>query len=362
MRVLFFTEGTPVSPASRIRVYEYLARCRGQGSCDPVTVSFTSEAYCRRIVAGERTGWVQRAIEKLRQARAVLSLLSGCRSADAVFIQRVLLPRTVQRLVRALNPRIVYDFDDAVYLGSRKRAVRFACQVRLASRVLAVSRAAAEEAVSRGADPSRVGVLPSPVDCSIVRVRWPGLFGTFTVGWIGSPATTGYLEAIWPELAGFAGNHPEVRFLFIGARPFDTGAFSGRTSFEPWSCRAERKLLSLLDTGVMPLADDPWCRGKGGYKLIQYMAAGVACLASPVGANLEIVQEGQTGFFVRSPGEWRGRLEQLFADRALCDSLGAAGRQRAETLYDYSKTAGQFLRALAEASSIQAVAAPGRAS
>ena len=56
MKVFFFTEGTVVSPASRIRVYEYLARYRGDGPFQARTVSYTSGTYCRRIVAGVRAG------------------------------------------------------------------------------------------------------------------------------------------------------------------------------------------------------------------------------------------------------------------------------------------------------------------
>ena len=74
-----------------------------------------------------------------------------------------------------------------------------------ASRIIAVSATAAREAVSRGANESRVTVIPSSVDCSSYRLRKPGGGADgFTVGWIGSPATTAYLEAVWPELAEFA--------------------------------------------------------------------------------------------------------------------------------------------------------------
>ena len=42
----------------------------------------------------------------------------------------------------------------------------------------------------------------------------------------------------------------------------------------------------------MPLPDSPWERGKCGFKLIQYMAAGLPVVASPVGVNDRIVSPG----------------------------------------------------------------------
>ncbi|MBN2288463.1 MAG: glycosyltransferase family 4 protein [Candidatus Glassbacteria bacterium] len=349
MKVFFLTEGTRTSAASRIRVYKYLDRLRTSGALQWRAASFTSEGYCRRIVGGRPAGAGRRLLEKLYQSFSLARLVLGCLDCRAVFIQRILLPVWLQRLVAALSRSLVYDFDDAVYLGGRRQEKRFASQAGLASRVLAVSRAAAAEVVSRGADPEKVVVLPSPLDCGSYRVRAGLDPGRFTVGWIGSPATTPYLEAVWEQLAGFADSRPEVRFLFIGARPFAAGGLSGCTRFEPWTPEAERELLCRMDVGLMPLEDDDWCRGKGGYKLIQYMAAGVATLCSPVGANLEVVQDGSTGMFVRGPGDWGPCLEILYSDPQLCDSLGRAGRLRALELYDYERTTPVFLRVLQEA-------------
>lgn len=349
MKVLFFTEGTRTSPASRIRVYEYLDRFSVSWNLTARTVSFTSDSYCRMIVAGEPCPWWRKVLEKFHQLRAIALFLANAPEADVVFIQRVLLPVPLQRLLWLLNRNQVYDFDDAVYLGKPGREKRFAFQLSCAARVIAVSRVAADEALARGAETNKVGILPSPVDTGAYSMEEKRKEKTFYVGWIGSPATTGYLEELWPQLAAFAENHPEIRFLFIGARPFETGTLSSRTTFEPWSPKMEPESLCRLDVGLMPLEDDPWCRGKGGFKLIQYMAAGAACLASPVGANLEIIEHGRTGYFVRKKEDWQVLLAKLLEDRELCRKLRRASRQRARNHYDYIITAPALYRLLEEA-------------
>jgi glycosyltransferase involved in cell wall biosynthesis len=83
----------------------------------------------------------------------------------------------------------------------------------------------------------------------------------------------------------------------------------------------------------MPLADPVWDRFKSGYKLIQYMAAGRAVVASPVGANLDIVAKAETGFFADTADEWYAALAGLRDDREMCRRLGAAGRQRCADRY-----------------------------
>lgn len=350
MKAFFLTEGTRTSPASRIRVYNHLERLDGRNGLRAETVSFTGESYCRRIVAGDRAGLLLRIGQAARKRRVFARLSAAAESSDLIFIQRVLPPVRVLEDLNHLNARLVYDFDDAVYSGGSGREEKFRAIMRAASKIVAVSEIAARDAVNRGAEADRVTVIPSPVDCAAYRTRKPGGNAEwFTVGWIGSPATTNYLEAIWPELAGFAAERPRVRFLFVGARPFETGRLADRVRFEPWSEQGEKELTALMDAGLMPLADDPWCRGKGAYKLIQYMAAGVPCLASPVGANREVVVEGVTGFFARAGGDWSALLGSLVSNPALCDSLGQAGRRRAESLYDYSVTTDLFHQVLVRA-------------
>jgi hypothetical protein len=85
--------------------------------------------------------------------------------------------------------------------------------------------------------------------------------------------------------------------------------------------------------GLAPLTDDAWTRGKGAYRSIQYAAAGLPAVASPVGANCEVISPGETGLFATTPREWRAALTTLGSDGNLRRRLGAAARERAR-VYD----------------------------
>jgi glycosyltransferase involved in cell wall biosynthesis len=82
----------------------------------------------------------------------------------------------------------------------------------------------------------------------------------------------------------------------------------------------------------MPLPDEPWERGKCGYKLIQYMAAGRPIVASPVGVNTQIVTT-DVGFLAASPAEWVKHIDRLAADPDLRQTMGMAARRRVEQHY-----------------------------
>jgi hypothetical protein len=100
-----------------------------------------------------------------------------------------------------------------------------------------------------------------------------------------------------------------------------------------WSPAAEVAALAGSHIGVMPLADEEWARGKCAFKLLQYMAASLPCVASPVGANTEAVIEGATGYHARNDAEWESALERLISSADLRARLGAAGRAHVASHY-----------------------------
>ena len=105
-----------------------------------------------------------------------------------------------------------------------------------------------------------------------------------------------------------------------------------------WSLETEVDLLANFDIGLMPLPDDPWTRGKGGYKLLQYGAVGLPVVASPVGVNREIVVDGVTGFLAESDTEWVDALARLIDDPDLRQTMGQAGRDRMVEHYSLTRS------------------------
>jgi glycosyltransferase involved in cell wall biosynthesis len=76
------------------------------------------------------------------------------------------------------------------------------------------------------------------------------------------------------------------------------------------------------------------------------MLAGLPCIASPVGANVDIVVDGKTGFLANTKEEWLHCLQEFHNNRDLIESNGRAGRERALALYTIDATKDNWLNAI----------------
>jgi len=69
------------------------------------------------------------------------------------------------------------------------------------------------------------------------------------------------------------------------------------------------------------------------------MAAGLPAIASPVGANREIVAENETGFLPKNVIEWAEAIASLAGDCSKRQLFGAAGRKRVEQYFTLERAA-----------------------
>jgi glycosyltransferase involved in cell wall biosynthesis len=196
---------------------------------------------------------------------------------------------------------------------------------------------------ARSAKAPYVIELPPAVDID----RYPVLplpEGPFTIGWIGTPRNEDYLKVIAEPLRRLHDVYgARVRVIGGGGSLSIPGVAIDQV---PWREDTEVTELAACHVGVMPLLDGPWERGKCGYKVIQYVAAGRAAVASVVGASKSIVVPGQTGFLAGDTQEWVAALGALAADRERARTMGMEARQRAEALYSLPVSAAKLVEAL----------------
>lgn len=357
MRILLLTRHGRLGSSSRQRFYQYVPLLAEQGF-EIAATRLHDDSYLRRLYAGGGRRPAGIVGDYLRR----IGFLITHRQWDLLWIEKEILPwlpAAVDRILAPSGVPWVVDYDDAVFYRYESHARGIARGLlggkiddvmRRSAIVVAGNRHLAERAERAGA--RRVELLPTVVD--LRRYPWPTQAAeskddVFTIGWIGSPTTASYLEGMGPALRAVC-DEGGARFVCIGGKPPPLEGIP--TTHHTWSEMSEAAEIARFDVGIMPLADAPWERGKCGYKLIQYMACGVPVVASPVGANSEIVEHGVQGFLAPTTEAWIDALKQLRRDPELRRRMGAAGRRRVEeryALHDAVPRLATFLRDAANA-------------
>lgn len=292
-----------------------------------------------------------------RARRATFAAAAECGN---VLVVRRLFQRFDFAALRGAARRLAFDFDDAVqfrdpfqgrtrsYVRERRflRAVRGADLVTAGNDYLAALAGAA-----KGEAP--IVVAPTPIDADRYRPRTSTFVGSphtddrrgFRVGWIGSRSTRPYLAVVAAALRDVARRRPDlVVAVMADAAPRDLTGLP--VEFKPWSETAEVPFLQSLHAGIMPLTDDPWSRGKCGFKLLQTMACGVPSVASPVGVNSVIARDG-AALLAGTDAEWAAALLGIADDPAAAAALGARGRAAVEAHWSAAVLGPRFAQALA---------------
>ena len=348
MKVLFLPRFDRQGASSRMRSYQFLPWFESAGIECVVSPLFSNVALLKKYKYGDYSLFALLAAY-VRRCKVLIS----ARQFDLVWIEKEVLPYWPAWLERWILRRVSYviDIDDAVFHNydiHMSAFVRFFLGRRIdslmagAKLVTAGNSYLAARAVAAGAQ--CVEIVPTVVDLVRYSPRQRG--ASQRIVWIGSPSTAQYLLELAEPLrllakrVGFtlrvigAG---EIRLMGIDVEPI------------LWTDAKEAALIAECDVGIMPLRDTPWEQGKCSYKLIQYMAAGLPTVSSRIGANLEVVVNGETGVFADSPEDWIVQLELLLRDDAMRNRMGAAGRARIESKYCLQQTSPRLVQLLKEA-------------
>ncbi|MBL7731386.1 MAG: glycosyltransferase family 4 protein [Chitinophagaceae bacterium] len=275
---------------------------------------------------------------------------------DYVFIHREAAPAgppVFEWIIAKLwRKKIIYDYDDAIWIPVASENNRLAKYVKWFSKVKAICRmaykvSAGNQFLADFAKPycKRVEVVPTVVDTEKEHNRVQmQLTGKPAIGWTGTFSTLKYLEILVPVITRL---QEKYAFTFVIIANKDPQLPVKDYRFIQWNKETEINDLLSFHVGVMPLLDGEIEKGKCGFKAIQYMALGIPAVVSPVGVNSVIVENGKNGFTAKDEMEWEQRLEELLKNPEMRKKFGEESRTKIESEYSVIATKQHFLNLFA---------------
>jgi glycosyltransferase involved in cell wall biosynthesis len=355
MKILFLVP-YPVneSPSQRFRFEQYFDLLLKQGYTFKVQSFLDDPASWRSFFSpGKPFGKLLTLSRGFLKRFLILLKLS---QYDFVFIHREVTPIGPPifewLIAKIFRKRIIYDFDDAIWLTDRQKESFIFKILKWRTKVNSICRwsykiSCGNEFLASYARKFNCNVFVNPTTIDTERLHNRSLYedqktgNGFVIGWTGSHSTLKYLEAIEPALKQAEQAFPELRVLVIADQKPDLQLHS--VDFRNWSIKTEISDLIGCDVGIMPLPPDEWSRGKCGFKALQYMALGIPTIASPVGENVNIIDVGRTGLFASTSAEWTNAIATLRADKTLRLAMGSAARQKVIQYYSVLSNSGNFL-------------------
>jgi len=346
MKILFLAP-YPIgeSPSQRFRFEQYFEILSNAGHQFTIS-SFLSPEGWKIIYSKGNT---------LKKVKAVVQGFLGrladllkMKPYDIVFIHREAAPfgpPVFEWLIsKVFKKKIIYDFDDAIWLTDKTDEGILTRILRWRRKVRSICRWSYK--VSCGNDflcdfarrfNNNVVLNPTTIDTNYHKPVMKSRGGKLVIGWTGSHSTLKYLYEIAPVLYAVGKEFPDTEFVTIS---------NGKSPFSQitWSKETEIEDLAKIDIGIMPLPDDIWSKGKCGFKALQYMAMEIPTIVSPVGVNTKIVTHNVDGLVCRTPQEWTDGLRKLITDQDLRRRLGVAGRKKVENNYSVAFNSSNFLR------------------
>lgn len=338
MKILFIVPYPTEGPSNRFRVEQYLPYLREKGIFYSLRPFYNRYIY---KILYKKGYYIRKAFFLLFFILSRIRDVFTAKFYDIVFIHREAYPFAgwiFEYLFRIFGKKIIYDFDDAIFL---KKPLKIKKTISSSDYIIAGNEFLRRYAIRYN---KNVFTFPTCINTEIyVPNKKEPDRERVILGWIGTASTVIYLVILKEVYKILADRFKNLEFRIIGGNFINSDL---PIVYRDWSLASEVKELQEFDIGVMPLFDDDWARGKCAFKIIQYMAVGIPSVASRVGMNVEIIEDGRDGFLAGSADEWVEKLSILIQDRQLREKMGSLARIKIQNLYSIKSNKEKYINIL----------------
>jgi glycosyltransferase involved in cell wall biosynthesis len=325
--ITFFTKYTSQGATSRYRSFYFICQLLNK-NYNISFHAFLDSEYLQNLYHKKPT-------KKLKILYAYLNrTFSLLISSQNIIIEYELfpyLPFWIEKLFLK-NKRYILNFDDNVWKNYQNKfwlKNKYDLLVKNAHGVIVANDFLYKKATKLN---NNIIQIPTVVDLNLyTEASYKNKH--FTIVWIGTPVTYRYIKS-HAKIFQHLSKKINYELCIIATQELASDPIENvNMSFINWSPENEVFYLKKAHIGIMPLDTDNFSQGKSAFKLIQYLAAGIALIGSAVGENKRVIKDGINGYLIRSNEDWINSIERLYTDRVLLEELSQNSKKDA---YKYS--------------------------
>ncbi len=340
MTIHFFTFSDEISGSSRQRAFRVAEELRALG--------FTAVIHWPSVLLISKTRWPKKFLLIMQTIRSLFLIKKG----DIVFLQRAISNKYFFVIMVVylflFRRKMIFDFDDPVYVHSFFKTKVF---TQMADAVVVCTHGQAQWAKQYN---SNVHIIHISLKFSAYEKYTKDYRAStppYIIGWVGTAPehihNLKILASVFKKL--LVETNISFKFVLIGALknkevydlfqniPSLTVQFIDALNWkDPESVPRE---IQKFDIGVLPhRSDGEWNKAKSSFKILEYMACGVATICSAFGEMPYIIKDGINGYIAASEEEWVDKLKKFLAERDLREKLGKGGQARVREEYCFEAT------------------------
>jgi L-malate glycosyltransferase len=298
--------------------------------------------------------FLKKTIKSLQGYIRRTTLLFSIRQYDLVYIHLWVTPfgpPLFERLYSALAKKMIYDIDDLVYVKYNKVPWYIRTFKGLRKPILLMQKA--DHVITctphldqfvRQHNPHTTDIS-STINTDIYTPKTDYAFKESkpVVGWSGSHSTVWHMQTVFPALKKLK-QQIDFKLVVMGTEALEDEGLDIEAI--PWQESYEVEVIRRFDVGIYPLPDAEFVLGKSSLKALQYMALGIPTVATAVGTNFRVIEDGMSGFLVNSEQEWIDALTKLLQDEPLRATIGSKATTRVQQYFSIKANQAVYLHIL----------------
>lgn len=340
-KISIYIQGGIQSAVFRYRFYQYFQNMQGYIRYNK---RLSDKIYSKLMPVGEKGMLIKFLVYFYMLYRVCFQMLTDLfNGVDILIISRVLVKKRMPfffyyllKQFKKNGTKIIWDFDDDILAMKEISAKDFMFFSELADTIILASPFLID--LFKEQYKSKVIVIPT------TEGVMQNLFTTTTndkriieysqivkLLWVGTSSGLKFVSKICPQLEKAAIElkkfNKKLVLTLVCNRNIDYNPLYFQIVFKEWTFEIAQSSFLNSHIGLMPLENSKVAKGKGGFKLIQYLSVGLPSLASPIGINKLILQAGG-GYLIENEenDDWSDSIVKIGTDINLWRELSENAR------------------------------------